>query len=54
MNSVIEAERPRSPAPAQRGIAKWARKNALQIGTVGVALFIWLVFLIGAPRTFTS
>ncbi len=54
MNPTIEAERPRSPARARSGIAKWARRNALQIGTVGVALFIWLLFLIGAPSTFMS
>jgi simple sugar transport system permease protein len=54
MNSSVEAERPRSPAPARSGLSKWMRRNALQIGTVGVALFIWLIFLIGAPRTFTS
>ncbi len=54
MNSVIEAERPKSPAAARNPLAKWARRNALQLGTIGVALFIWLLFLIGAPRTFMS
>ena len=54
MNNVIEAQRPKSQAAARGGIGKWARRNALQIGTVGVALFIWLIFLIGAPRTFMS
>jgi simple sugar transport system permease protein len=54
MNSVIEAERPKSRAAARGGVGKWARQNALQIGTVGVALFIWLLFLIGAPKTFMS
>jgi simple sugar transport system permease protein len=54
MNSVIEAERPKSQATPRSGLAKWARRNALQLGTVGVALLIWLLFLIGAPATFTS
>ncbi len=52
MNSAIEAERPQSPAPVKNPLTRWARRNALQLGTVGVALFIWLVFLIGAPTTF--
>jgi simple sugar transport system permease protein len=30
------------------------RRNALQIGIVGVALVIWALFVIGAPRTFLS
>lgn len=54
MNSTIEAQRPVSQAPASSGLAKWARQNSLQIGTVGVLVFIWLVFLIGAPKTFMS
>jgi simple sugar transport system permease protein len=54
MNSAIEAKRAKSPAPARNPVARWARRNALQIGTVGVALFIWLLFLIGAPGTFMS
>jgi simple sugar transport system permease protein len=52
MNSVVEAGRPRSRAAERSGIAKWARRNALQIGIVFVALFIWVLFLIGAPNTF--
>lgn len=54
MNSTIEAQRAITQAPARGGIAKLVRRNALQIGTVGVAVFIWLVFLIGAPATFMS
>jgi simple sugar transport system permease protein len=53
MNDVIEAQRPKSQPVARGGLAKWARTNSLQIGIVGVALFIWLLFLIGAPKTFT-
>ena len=54
MNSVVEAERPLAPAVARSGIAKWARRNALQIGITFVAVFIWVLFLIGSPRTFLS
>ena len=54
MSSTSEVERPRSQAPARSGLVKWARRNALQIGIVFVALFIWVLFLIGAPRTFMS
>lgn len=32
----------------------WLRRHALQIGITIVALAIWLLFLIGATRTFTS
>ncbi len=56
MNSVIEAEaqRPKSRAATRSPLAKWMRRNALQLGTVGVALIIWVLFLIGAPKTFMS
>ncbi len=54
MNSVIEAQRPKSAARAGSAVGRWARRNALQIGTVGVALFIWMLFLIGAPKVFTQ
>ncbi len=41
------------PHPKSRaGSARLARKYSLQIGIVGVAVFIWLLFLIGSPRTF--
>jgi simple sugar transport system permease protein len=54
MNSVVESQRPLAPAVARSGIAKWARRNALQIGITFVAVFIWVLFLIGSPRTFLS
>jgi simple sugar transport system permease protein len=39
--------------PIRRGgLGRTARKYALQIGIVGVAFFIWVLFLIGSPRTF--
>jgi simple sugar transport system permease protein len=42
---------PASPQP-RRGLLPRARKYSLQIGIVGVAFFIWVLFLIGSPRTF--
>ncbi len=54
MSTISEAQRPKSQSAASGGISKWARRNALQLGTVGVALFIWALFLIGAPSTFLS
>jgi simple sugar transport system permease protein len=52
MDTTAETEKPISPAVKRSGIARWARWNALQIGIVFVALFIWLLFVIGAPKTF--
>ncbi len=54
MDSIAEAPRPLSPAATRGGLSRWARNNALQIGIVFVALFIWLLFMIGAPGTFSS
>ena len=50
-------EMPRgSPAPAAaRGrFAKLARRYSMRIGVLGVAVFIWVLFLIGSPRTFLA
>ena len=54
MSTLSEVQRPKSQLAAKGGIGRWARRNALQLGTVGVALFIWALFLIGAPSTFLS
>ncbi len=54
MSSAIEARRPRSAVAQRSGVSVWARRNALQIGIVAVALFVWGLFLIGAPKTFTA
>jgi simple sugar transport system permease protein len=53
MNTVANVERPKSRLAASNSFSRWARRNALQIGVVFVALFIWVLFLIGAPGTFT-
>ncbi|MGB8646725.1 MAG: ABC transporter permease [Anaerolineae bacterium] len=54
MNTVSDGERPRSAAAQHSGLSNWARRNALQMGIVAVALFVWALFLVGAPQTFTS
>jgi len=47
-------DRPLSPTAARGGFARQLRKYSLQFGIVGVAVFIWLLFLIGSPRTFLA
>jgi simple sugar transport system permease protein len=46
------------PAAANRRssnqLTQFGRRNGLQIGIVAVALVVWLLFLIGSPRTFLS
>ncbi len=54
MNSLAETTRPLSPTARRGSFSRLMRRYALQIGTVGVALFIWMLFLIGAPKTFLS
>jgi simple sugar transport system permease protein len=34
------------------GASRFFRKYALQLGVVGVAIVVWVLFLIGSPRTF--
>jgi simple sugar transport system permease protein len=52
MNS--EAGRPLASAASAGGLVRFLRKFSLQIGIFGVAAFIWLLFLIGSPRTFLA
>ena len=52
MNLDGETARPLSPVAKRR--VKLLRRFSLQIGIVGVAVFIWLLFLIGSPRTFLA
>jgi simple sugar transport system permease protein len=55
MNEIIEAaDRPISPAAGRSGFARFLRKYPLQIGIFFVAVFIWVIFLIGSPRTFLA
>jgi simple sugar transport system permease protein len=53
MNTAAEA-RPLSPAAKRGGFARLARKYALQIAIVAVALLIWAFFLWRAPSTFLA
>jgi simple sugar transport system permease protein len=54
MNLNSEAGRPLPSETALGGLARFLRKFSLQIGIFGVAVFIWLLFLLGSPRTFLS
>jgi simple sugar transport system permease protein len=59
MNAVSEREkRPSGGMPAGRpqrsAISRFIRTYAMQMGIVLVAVLIWLLFLIGSPRTFLS
>jgi simple sugar transport system permease protein len=44
----------RTPRATLTARASFLRRYGLQLGIVGVALVIWLAFVIGAPRTFLS
>jgi simple sugar transport system permease protein len=46
--------KPLSPTAGRRGLSRQLRKYSLQIGIVGVAVFIWLLFVLGSPRTFLA
>ena len=52
--STDEVARPLSKAAARGPASRFLRKYALQLGIVGVAIFVWVLFLIGSPRTFLS
>ena len=54
MNQAGEVGKPLSPTTGRGGLSRLARKYSLQIGIFGVAVFIWLLFLIGSPRTFLA
>lgn len=54
MNISGGAARLKSLAAGRSRISRFARSFSLQIGIIAVAFFIWLLFLIGSPRTFLS
>lgn len=60
MSAEVKADAPIGDRPlgsnrrASTPAGKWARRNGIQLGIVGVALIVWLFFLIGSPRTFLS
>ncbi len=48
------ADRPVSPAARRSGLVRFLRKYPLQIGIFLVAVVIWALFVVGAPRTFLA
>lgn len=55
MTSGVNAEvHAAAPPSAGTSLGRFARRHALQIGTISVGVFIWLVFVVGAPETFLS
>jgi simple sugar transport system permease protein len=53
MNSAEEnGGRPVAATASASSLSRFVRKYSLQIGIVGVAVFIWVLFLIGSPQTF--
>jgi simple sugar transport system permease protein len=53
--NTSEAKAPSLPAlTTWSKITRLARRYGLQIGVAGIALFVWLLFLIGNPMVFTS
>jgi simple sugar transport system permease protein len=53
MNLNTEAGRP-LPAAGSGGLARFLRKFSLQIGIFLVAVVIWVLFVLGSPRTFLA
>lgn len=47
-------EKAQPPHPSPTGLAKWVRRNGLQIGIVAVLLIIWGIFIVGAPKAFLA
>jgi simple sugar transport system permease protein len=54
MNLNTEAGRPLASTAGTGGLARFFRKFSLQIGIFGVAVVIWLLFVLGSPRTFLA
>jgi simple sugar transport system permease protein len=54
MSQKQEAASPLSPTAGKGRLSAYLRAYPLQIGIVFVALFIWILFLIGSPRTFLA
>ncbi len=54
MSSTNDAARPLSRTAGLGRLTKWMRRYPLQLGIVAVALVVWILFLIGSPRTFLA
>lgn len=44
---------PGRPVPQRSTLSRFIRSHALQIGILGVAIFVWVLFYIGSPQTFS-
>lgn len=53
-SSTAAPARSAPPQTVGQSLARRARANALQIGTISVGLVVWLLFVIGSPSTFLS
>jgi simple sugar transport system permease protein len=54
MSATGDVNRPLSRAAQRSWVGIWLRRYAIQIGIFGVAIFIWILFLIGSPQTFLA
>ena len=54
MNSAFEAKEKEKTSRPTGTVARLVRKYALQIAIVFAAILLWVLFLIGSPRTFLS
>ena len=54
MTSRVEKQEPLNAPQTSSDVARFARRNGLQIGIIGVLIVMWAFFLIAAPRTFLA
>ncbi len=57
MTTQVEQQGPAilpPPGTQRTTFNRFARRNGLQLGIIGVFVLIWIVLIIGAPRTFLS
>lgn len=57
MTSHVEQQKEVLVSQGQKfrvSLARFARRNALQLGIIGVFLFLWLFFIVGAPQVFLA
>lgn len=54
MSAANEVARPLSQTAGGGALIKWLRRYSLQLGIVAVAVVVWILFLIGSPRTFLA
>jgi simple sugar transport system permease protein len=54
MEATSRTKAAESAARSPTTLSRQVRKNALQLGIVAVAVFVWTLFLIGNPRVFLS